>query len=80
MSDLRPLTEAQIELNGSESAASVNAVTQDFEALIAILERQLELLPASDEQTRTHITQAKAAAERGAQLSRDLLTRIESKV
>jgi hypothetical protein len=79
MSDRRPLSEAQIELNGSESAGTVDAVAQDFEALIVILNRQLELVPTSDEQTRTHIAQAKAAAERGALLSRSLLERTNSK-
>ena len=78
MSDRRPLTEANVELNGSKSADSVHAVAEDFEALIAILERQLELVPSSDQQTRTHIAQAKAAAQRGAELSRNLLGRMES--
>jgi hypothetical protein len=77
MSNREPLTEAPVEFDGDESLNPVYAVADDFAALVVILERQLEMVPTSDEETRLHIGQAKAAAERGAQLSRSLLKRIE---
>jgi signal transduction histidine kinase len=79
MANRRPLIDATVELDGYESVNSVDSVANDFAALVAILEQQLELVSPSDHETRTHITQAKAAAERGAQLSRALVDRIESK-
>ncbi len=79
MANRRPLTDATVELDGSESVNSVDSVARDFAALVAILEQQLELVSPSDHETRSHIDQAKAAAERGALLSRALLDRIDSK-
>jgi hypothetical protein len=79
MANRRPLTEATIELEGSESVDSVGSVARDFAALVAILEQQLELVSPSDHETRSHIYQAKAAAQRGALLSRALLDRVGSK-
>ena len=79
MANRRPLNEITAELDGSESVTSVNSVANDFAALVAILERQLDLVSTDDNETRSHIVQAKAAAERGSKLSRELLERIDSK-
>ena len=79
MANRRSLTDDAVELDGSESVSSVNSVAHDFAALVDILERQLELVAESDHKTRAHIIQAKAAAKRGAQLSLELLERMEAK-
>jgi len=65
-------------LDGSKSAQSVQSVAQDFAALAAVFNRQLECVAAADEETRSHIIKAKEAAERGAELSKELLSRIRS--
>lgn len=66
------------ELDGLEALNSVSSVADDFAALVAVFERQLERVPSSDNEMRGHILNAKAAAERGMQLSRILLTRVRS--
>ena len=73
----RPRVEA--ELDGSEEARSVVSVARDFEALVEIFDQQLELVSANDEGSRAHLLKAKAAAERGAQLSQSLLKRMRMK-
>jgi len=65
-------------LDGPKNAHSVLSVAHDFAALAAVFDRQLERVSAGDEETRSHILKAKAAAERGLQLSNELLTRIQS--
>lgn len=79
MANRRPLDDVTAELDESESAISANSVASDFAALVAILERQMELVSTDDYETRSHIAEAKAAAERGAALSRELLERIDPK-
>lgn len=79
MANRRPLDDVTAELDGSESAISANSVASDFAALVAILERQMGLVSTDDYETRSHIAEAKAAAERGAALSRELLERIDPK-
>jgi len=64
------------EIGDSNSAASIVSVARDFAALAAVFAQQLELVPLSEEETRAHIRKAKSAAERGMQLSKQLLTRI----
>jgi hypothetical protein len=56
---------------GALSAAE--AVHRDFAELVMLFDRQLASLPASDNQARLHVTKAKAAAERGLRLSKELL-------
>jgi len=60
----------------SNSAASILSVARDFAALAALFAQQLELVPSSEEETRAHIRKAQAAAERGTQLSKQLLARL----
>jgi hypothetical protein len=59
---------------GSSRFAALS-VAQDFDVLIGIFEEQLQSVPASDHETRLQLCNAKAAAERGAELSRELLKR-----
>ena len=58
---------------GNEADGSVAAIAHDFAALVAIFERQLDLVSSGDAQTRSHILKAKEAAERGAKLSQQLV-------
>ena len=78
MSNRRPSVDAA-ELDGSESLRSLLSVADDFAALAAVFDRQLKLGSALDEATRTHIANAKAAAERGMQLSQELMKRVRPK-
>ena len=64
------------ELGDLTGAASIVSVARDFAALAAVLAQQLELVSPSEEETRAHISKAKAAAERGMKLSEQLLARI----
>jgi hypothetical protein len=64
------------EIGDSEGGASIVLVARDFAALAEVFAQQLELVPPSDEETRAHIRKAKAAAERGMHLSKQLLARI----
>lgn len=62
----------------SGSVSAVMSVAQDFAALITIFDRQLQSEIASDHETRSQIRNAKAAAERGANLCHELLQRVQS--
>lgn len=55
------------------SAAVARSVERDFNELIAIFEGQLAKLDGSENVTRRHIAAAKAAAERGLKLSKELI-------
>lgn len=77
MSNRRPNADAA-ELDQSGSARSLRSVADDFAALAAVFDRQLGLIPASDKTTRSHLRNAKAAAERGLHLSNELLKRLQS--
>jgi len=56
----------------SGCAEAADSIEADFSDLIAILDRQLASLPAAETQARSHIQQAKAAAERGLRVSQEL--------
>ena len=60
----------------SSDAASIVSVARDFAALAAVFAQQLELVPPSEVETRAHIRTAQIAAERGTQLSKQLLARL----
>lgn len=77
MRNRRPGVDAG-ELDDSASARFLTSVADDFAALTAVFERQLQAIPQSDAQIRSHVLKAKAAAERGLQLSQELLQRVES--
>jgi len=77
MANRRVSTDAA-ELDGSQSVHSLRAVADDFAALAAVFERQLQGLSGSDETMRSHLRKAKEAAERGVQLSKELLERMGS--
>ena len=65
------------ELDRSKSASSLMSVVNDFAALAAVFDRQLATIGDSNAEMRAHLSNAKAAAERGLQLSRELVRRIE---
>jgi len=75
MPNRRPRVDAT-ELDDSDGTASVVSVARDFAALADVFAQQLELVPPSEEETRAHIRNAKAAAERGLRLSEQLLARV----
>ena len=54
-------------------ATAAVSVHDDFAALVSMLEAQLAQVGDADERARTHIIQAKAAAERGVALSERLI-------
>ena len=66
------------EFDRAQSAQSLLAVAEDFAALAAVFERQLQALSGSDETMRSHLRKAKEAAERGVKLSEELLQRMGS--
>jgi hypothetical protein len=66
------------EADESGSAESILSVARDFAALAAVFQQQLKLVPPSEEETLGHIRRAKAAAERGMELSRQLLNNSRS--
>ena len=69
----RPSDAAQ-ELDQNDDAVSVaQSLQKDFAGLIAIFERQLANGSAVDHQARSKITDAMLAAQRGLELSQELL-------
>ena len=58
---------------GDESDQSVVSIAHDFAALVAIFERQLDLVSPGDAETRLHLRKAKEAAEQGVKLSQQLV-------
>lgn len=69
-------TGSEVELDPKKREDPVLSVAQDFAALVALFDRQLELLPEADKETRTHVEKARAAAKRGADLSGKLLEQV----
>ena len=57
----------------ADAASVAESVQADFAALVGILENRLAALADSDSQVRRHVSDAKAAAERGVELSGRLL-------
>ena len=56
-----------------QAASVAEAVQKDFRGLIAIFNRQLAEALQLDRETRSTISEAKAAAERGLKLSQQLI-------
>ena len=52
-----------------DSLQSIASIRQDFAALAEIFEQQLQVVSSSDDETRAHLRRAKAAAERGTELT-----------
>lgn len=52
---------------------AAGSLQKDFDRLVAIFDRELEKLPEADSEMRAHISEARAAAERGRSLSRRLV-------
>ena len=54
-------------------AEAAELVRRDFDALVDVFDRQLAILSAHESERRSHVTKAKAAAERGLKLTRRLI-------
>jgi hypothetical protein len=63
----------QDRLQEAGTLAAARAVQRDFADLIMMFDRQLAGLCSNDPAGRAHVTKAKAAAERGLQLSMELI-------
>jgi aminoglycoside N3'-acetyltransferase len=63
---------------GDGSARIAEAVRTDFGALFAVLDRQLRNGAELDSRTRLHIVEARAAAERGIDVSSRLIDRLQA--
>jgi hypothetical protein len=63
---------------GDDTIAVAESVRSDFRELITMLERQLANVGECDAQARSHILEAKAAAESGLKLSEMLLESIKT--
>ena len=57
----------------TEATRVAQSVSRDFADLITVFERELCNLSGSDDPARWHLAKAKAAAERGLELSQDLI-------
>lgn len=56
-----------------DAAIAAESVLTDFSELVAMLDRQLQNVGELDGRARSHMAEAKAAAERGLKLSRQLV-------
>ena len=61
-----------------DAPLTAESLQTDFNGLIAIFDRHLAALSPDDNQARKHIAQAKAAAERGLRLSRELIDLVKA--
>jgi hypothetical protein len=61
------------DLQNADTPLIAESLQGDFRGLLEIFDRHLESLSPDDNEARNRITQAKAAAERGLKLSRELL-------
>ena len=55
------------------AAVAAESIRSDFSDLISMLERQLANLSDADDRAQYHLQEARAAAERGLKLSRQLI-------
>jgi len=60
-------------LDFADRASVAETVQADFAALVGILELRLAALGEADSRVKRHVSDAKAAAERGVELSAQLL-------
>ena len=68
----RPFDVSEISYADDASIAA-ESVRSDFSELVALFDRHLEALADGDSRARKHISEARAAAERGLALSHDLI-------
>lgn len=61
-----------------DAPLTAESLRNDFNGLIEIFDRHLAALSPDDGQARRHIAQAKAAAERGLRLSRELIELVKT--
>jgi hypothetical protein len=78
MDKYRPPSELSGDWLSDDPPLSVESLQNDFSGLIRVFDRHLKALPPEDRQARSHILQARAAAERGLRLSRELIDLVKS--
>jgi hypothetical protein len=64
---------ASTDVRETDDTQLAHSVCRDLSELVALFDRQLGSLPVAACETRSHLAKAKAAAERGLRLSRDLI-------
>lgn len=80
MDNYRSLSGLSGDWSSDDPSDTANSLRSDFSGLIEIFERHLKNVPSGDSQARLHIAQAKAAAERGLQLSHQLIALAKPRV
>lgn len=79
MDKLDRSSSASAHVREDEGAAEVaRVVERDFRDLLALFDRQLASLAEGDASAREHLLGARAAAEQGLELSRQLIARLEA--
>lgn len=62
----------------ADAPVAAKSLQNDFNGLIEIFDRHLAALSPEDGMARKHISQARAAAERGLRLSRELVELVKA--
>ena len=73
MDEYKRLNDGSDEWYQDDAAVAAQSVLTDFSELVAMLDRQLANLADADAVTRSHVVGARAAAERGLKLSKQLV-------
>jgi len=68
------MMDGPFEVESEGGSRSALAIAEDFAALVATFDRHLQQLPASEARTRGHFERARKSAERGVELSRQLVS------
>jgi hypothetical protein len=80
MDKYRQLSGLSADRSSDDPSVTADSLRSDFSGLIEIFDRHLKRVPADDGQARSHIAQAKAAAERGLRLSHQLMALAKPRV
>ena len=59
--------------NSDEASVAAESIRSDFSDLVSLLDQQTANLGVTDEAARSHLLEARAAAERGLELSMQLI-------
>jgi hypothetical protein len=73
MDEYKRLNDSSDEWYQDDAAVAAQSVLTDFSELVAMLDRQLASLADADALARSHVVEARAAAERGLKLSKQLV-------
>ena len=79
MVEFKARLDAWSESNPGDAAFAAESVQSDFSELVAIFERQLEEITDGENPARSHLLEAKAAAERGLELTRNLIAILQTR-